>query len=476
MGCRSTRAASGTKSRQHHVRETSTFAHRTHAIARAVSRFHPHAALHSVRRSFSLVLAMLLFVGCNEEGFSQDPLPAENVAPTELFALGQALFFDRELSGNRNIACATCHVPFLTTTEPLPLSIGEGGHGVGPTRTRSDGAILPRHTSDVFHRGDARSLLWDGRVERLDDGTIRAPVQVPDGLNDLLAVQALLPLLDRAEMRGQIGDVAIDGRPNELAEVPDDRPEEVWTRLVARIVTIPDYARRFSIVFPDEPLDVSHLVRALAHFVRAIWTPRRSRFDGLAEGRDELDAAEHRGRELFFGDAGCARCHDAPLFTDERFHALAVPVIGPGFDGVVDEGRARVTGDPRDRFRFRTPSLRNVTLTPPYMHDGAFATLEAAVRHHLDPATSLRDYDPNALPGSLHATWRPDLNDTLLAQLDDPRPHRVLHEAEVADVLAFLHALADAPELIKGPEHSVPESVPSGLPIDVWPGGPHPSR
>lgn len=439
-----------------------------------MSRSSAVAALFHVHRS--LLLATLALTACTEEGFSHEPLPAEIVAPAELFALGQALFFDRELSGNRNVACATCHVPFLTTTEPLPLSIGEGGHGVGPTRTRGEGAILPRHTSDLFHRGEPRSLLWDGRVERLDDGSIRAPMRVPRSLDDLLAVQALLPLLDRAEMRGQLGDVAIDGRPNELAQVPDDRPEEVWARLVERVIAIPDYAHRLSIVFPDERPDITHLVRAIAHFVRAIWTPRRSRFDAFSEGVGELTEAELHGHALFFGDAGCARCHEGLLFTDERFHALAVPVIGPGFDGRPDEGRARVTGDPRDRFRFRTPSLRNVALTPPYMHDGAFATLEAAVHHHLDPEASLRDYDASALPESLRATWRPDLNETLLAQLDDPRPPRPLDDSEVADLIAFLHALTDSTELTKGPDHGVPAIVPSGLPVDVWPGGPHPLR
>jgi len=153
-----------------------------------------------------------------------------------------------------------------------------------------------------------------------------------------------------------------------------------------------------------------------------------------------------------------------------------VPVIGPGFDGRPDEGRARVTGDPRDRFRFRTPTLRNVALTPPYMHDGAFATLESALRHHLDPEASLRDYDASTLPESLRATWRPDLNETLLAQLDDPRPTRPLDESEVADLIAFLHALTDSTELTKGSDHGVPASVPSGLPVDAWPGGPHPLR
>lgn len=420
-------------------------------------------------------LLALLLVACADEGFPAEPplpLPSEDA----LFPLGQALFFDRELSGNRNVACATCHVPFLSATEPLPLSIGQGGHGVGPTRVRGDGVILPRHTSDLFHRGEARTLLWDGRVERLADGTLRAPVPLPPDVETLLEAQALLPLLDRDEMRGHPGDVAADGRTNELALVPDEDPAAVWDAIVRRVAELPGYRAHWDRAFPGEGPQIHHVVRAIAHFIETIWEARRSRFDAMNEGNDTFTEEEHVGRALFFGDAGCSRCHDAPLFSDDRFHNLAVPQIGPGKRDGIDEGRFLVTAAPADRFRFRTPSLRNVHLTAPYMHDGAFATLEDAVRHHLDPAGSLASYDASELPPSLRASYREDLNDTLLATLDDPRPSRALDEREVAALLAFLTTLADASELQKSPEHSVPPEVPSGLPVDHWPGGDHPSR
>ncbi|MCA9613318.1 MAG: hypothetical protein KC586_11250 [Myxococcales bacterium] len=417
------------------------------------------------------LLPLVLLVACASEGLPPTPPPVDGAA---IFELGQMLFFERELSGNRNVACATCHVPFLSTTEPLALSIGQGGEGTGPTRARGEGSILPRHTSDLFHRGAARSLLWDGRVEMLDDGTIRAPVPLPPGITTALQAQALLPLLDRAEMRGHAGDVAVDGRANELAAIADGRPEAVWDAIVARLLALEGYQFRFQIAFPDQEITIVHVAQALDFFERSLWDPQRSRFD--REGPDSFSEAEREGHDLFFGDAGCFRCHDAPLFTDELFHNLAVPQIGPGKRDGLDEGRALVTGDPADRFRFRTPSLRNVHLTAPYMHDGAFATLEGAIRHHLDPATSLREYDPEQLPSSLRAMRRDDVNGELLETLDDPRPFRALNDAEVDALVAFLHTLADEPELIKEPDHAVPVEVPSGLPVDHWPGGPHPSR
>ncbi|HJK95273.1 MAG TPA: cytochrome c peroxidase [Polyangiaceae bacterium LLY-WYZ-15_(1-7)] len=443
-------------------------------------------------------MAALLALGCGDQGFGTvgDGFvsdagvgePPTGDLPEDFEAarlrLGQALFFERELSGNRDTSCASCHVPFLTTTEPLPLAVGQGAAGVGPSRRRAEGAIQPRNTTDLFNRDDPASaaLFWDGRVERLRDGTLVAPVALPPGLNTPLEAQALLPILDRGEMRGQPGDVAVDGRPNELAALPDDDPAAVWAAVLDRLLAIPEYVELLHRAFPDEPLGPALVARALAHFQRELWEVRDSRFDAFeAEGDPGLlTPDEHAGRALFFGDAGCARCHSGPLLSDQRFHNLAVPQLGPGKDPEtgLDEGRFLVTGEPADRFRFRTPSLRNVALTPPYMHDGAYATLEAAVRHHLDPESALRAYDGAHLPASLRDTLHADpaTLDALLATLDDPRPLRPLTDAEVAQLLAFLGTLTAEIEVVKGPGHGVPARVPSGLPVDVWPGGPHPHR
>jgi cytochrome c peroxidase len=146
---------------------------------------------------------------------------------------------------------------------------------------------------------------------------------------------------------------------------------------------------------------------------------------------------------LFYGRAGCSSCHSGVFQTDHGFHAIGMPQVGPGFghgfEGREDFGREEATGDPADRYRFRTPSLRNVVLTGPWGHDGFFNSLEAVVRHHLDPLDPLLNADPSqvVLP---------------------PR-----EDLDALDLLEFLQALTDpaAQDLRK----SVPTRVPSGLPL-----------
>ena len=179
---------------------------------------------------------------------------------------------------------------------------------------------------------------------------------------------------------------------------------------------------------------------------------------------------------LFYGRAECSSCHSGVFQTDHDFHAIGVPQVGPGFgdgpSGREDFGREGFTGDPDDRYRFRTPSLRNVALTGPWGHNGAFNSLRAVVEHHLDPRESLLSYDPSqvVLPP------RPDLDALDFIAFSDAAvtaaiadaieiepPRRALSERNVDDLLDFLHALTDptAGDLRK----SVPQRVPSGLPL-----------
>jgi len=202
------------------------------------------------------------------------------------------------------------------------------------------------------------------------------------------------------------------------------------------------------------------------------WTQaRRIWFDRAMRGQGELVPAAARGMELFYGEAGCGTCHSGWFQTDHDFHAIAMPQFGPGKaarfeEHSRDEGRMRVTGDRADAHAFRTPSLRNVTLTAPYGHSGAYPTLEGVIRHHLDPAASLRGYDraQAGLPElAVAGDW---------AILDDPQElariaaasvlePRALENAEIADLIAFLAALEDRAERL-----GVPDTVPSGLPVE----------
>ena len=183
--------------------------------------------------------------------------------------------------------------------------------------------------------------------------------------------------------------------------------------------------------------------------------------------------------KVFYGKAGCGDCHRGAFQTDHEFHAIAMPQIGPGkgdnsgshTDGHDDFGRERVTGDSMDRFKFRTPSLRNVALSAPYGHSGAYDSLEAVLRHHLEPINSLHTYQPE------QATLPPradlDALDFIVMENEERRQAIAdsneltsltpLKEKEIQALLAFLHSLTDRAALDM--RSIVPAAVPSGLPL-----------
>lgn len=378
-----------------------------------------------------------------------------------MVALGQLLFFERELSGNRNIACATCHLPPEHAADDHPLGIGQ------------DEAFLSRSTLEPFNRSVATAFFWDGRLE-MRDGAIVSPVPLPEGLDTLLEAQAVLPLLDRHEMRGHAGDRAVDGTENELAALDDTETTEIWAAVVRRLLFFEGYREAFSRAYPRVPLSeigIVHVARAIAAFESHLWELTDTVFDDYLAGNElAFDPSQRRGALLFFGDAGCARCHNGPLLSDGAFHNIGVPQIGPGRDeSGLDEGRMWVTGDPRDRFAFRTPALRNVTLTAPYMHDGAYAWLDSALRHHLDPSGSLERYDGSELPAELRDSVHREANAALRENLADTAPLRPLSEEEVFDLMAFLDTLSSRVERFVRPTAGIPDAVPSGLPIDGLP-------
>lgn len=436
-------------------------------------------------------LLLVAAFGCDTEWIDVGDSPTDR--PTELdlgtpffdggedgdpeFVLGQALFFDRELSGNRNVACATCHVPFSSTTETLPLSIGEGGTGTGPTRSIGEGAVLPRNTSGLFLSASSGALFWDGRVER-NGGSIASPIAQPPGIRTPLEALVLVPINDREEMRGQPGDITSDGFRNELADLDD--PIAVAQAVFARVIAIPEYAELFHRAYPGEAHGFEHIARAIVHFQLELWDRRDSAWDRFDLHGEPLEPDAQVGSELFFGDAGCSRCHSGEDFGGDDFHNLGIPAFGPGKgDDGIDEGRFEVTGDPADRFAFRVPPLRNTRLTGPWMHNGAYATLEGAVRHHLDPESAWDGYALSQLPESLATTVRLDAEmkgEVFATVTDAVRPLRPLTELEIHQLLQFLKALDGDSELLRSPSTAVPIAVPSGLPVDVWPGGPHPFR
>lgn len=416
-------------------------------------------------------LALLL----NKSGVTQlDPGPMPDPA---LVDLGEALFFDKLLSGNRDTSCATCHHPQLATGDGLPLSIGTGGHGLGPERIMGgDRELVPRNAPELFNRGSAEwtSMFWDGRINLSEVYGLSTPVGngLPALLESALAAQAMFPVTSRDEMRGTFGDTDTRRALNEIATVSDMRPKQMWSRLTTRLLAEPGYVALFAAAYPNVPpeqIGFEHAAAAIAAYEIAAFTFMDSPWDRyLAGDQTALSDEAKAGAILFYGDAGCGSCHGGNLLTDQQFHNIGAPQLGPGklSDERLDLGRFLETGRHEDRYAFRTPPLRNVTLTGPYLHNGAYADLEAVIRHHLNPAGALAAYDPQMLPPLFRDTVRtePEIHADILSTLD-PRLATLptLTDEEIGQLLAFLKAL-ESPSAVDM-SHLVPDSVPSGLPV-----------
>jgi len=401
-------------------------------------------------------------------------VPIGPVAPQEpaMVELGRALMFDKVLSGNRDIACATCHTAELHATDGLPLAIGTGGTGVGAARTLGPGrSFVPRNAPTLLNSGIGLFyVFWDGRLTRFGPPLPDAPV--PLFGENLVEAQALLPVLNRREMRGEPGDVDVFGAPNELAAIADGQSEQVWQAVMQRLLAIPGYVSLFRAAFPTsspQTLSFRDAAKALAAFQVAELTKTDSPFDRyLRRDNNALSPEAKRGAFLFFGKAGCLSCHNGPLLGARDFANTGVPQLGPGVGrgAPLDKGRGELQNFEFYAFAFRVPPLRNVELTAPYFHDGTVPTLEDAVRHYSDVPKSLRSFDPSTLPAQFQTSYHGELQtvDTVLRTLDFRlRTPLNLTDTEVAELVAFLKSLTDpAARDLSG---IVPASVPSGLPL-----------
>ncbi|MEO1139613.1 MAG: cytochrome c peroxidase [Pseudomonadota bacterium] len=400
--------------------------------------------------------------------------------------LGRDLFFDPILSGNRNIACATCHHPDFGSSDGVSLSFGEGGLGLGPERRKGSETApdrLPRNAPGLFNlsAGEFTALFHDGRVQR--DADERYGIKMPNGFllerpASLLSAQALLPMVMNDEMAGHpgenvIADAVAAGRIAGL--------DGAWQKIVERVADVPEYRRRFAwVIGADEPLHITHISGALADFVAYEFRATDSPFDAFLTGDDEaLDNDQLRGLSLFYGKAGCANCHAGPFQTDHAFHAIGLPQIGPGMGhgagGYADIGRGAVTGDAADAYRFRTPSLRNVALTGPYGHNGAYRDLAAMIRHHADPGAGLAEYPgliaaflPDADPENPEDPAMQDDDEVLSIYAATTLRRAPLTTLEITALVRFLDALTD-PVSTTG-RLGAPDKVPSGLPVAGQPG------
>lgn len=296
------------------------------------------------------------------------PVPVDNPMTDAKIHLGKQLYFDPRLSRDNTISCASCHRPDAGWADTTPTSEGVEHKRGG------------RNSPSVLNGGYFVPQFWDGRALHLEK-------------------QAVGPVQNPLEM--------------------DLSPQEVEERLRG----IPGYVQAFEAVFGGPPT-LELAAKAIASFERTLISTN-SAYDKYLQGdRRAMSPAAVRGLQLFNGKGHCSACHSGPIFSDQKFHNLG---IGYRDGQYADEGRYAVTKDPKDMGAFRTPGLRSVALTPPYLHDGSEPSLEAVVAL----------YNRGGIPNP---------------NLDPLMPPLNLTRREQADLVEFMKALTGEPIIVTAPE------------------------
>ncbi|MFB6345150.1 MAG: cytochrome-c peroxidase [bacterium] len=408
------------------------------------------------KRSIIFVYLLILLLGSSFSlAFAQDPsqkkLDSKNLTPVSelrtvlrqkgvslpnrpefndnrsLQRLGSKLFFDQLLSGNRDVACASCHHHNFAFSDGLSLSIGTGSKGFGTKKMITHKRQLGiRNSIGLSHRflPEMRTMLWDMRITQNQDGTIEKPerLKIPEGIDTIQEVQFLDAFRLNQEMKGFKGQKDIFGDTNRFALVPDTQPRKLFGLIVDRLKNYSRYRKRFRKAYPETPIEeinISHVTNAMLHFLRKATTFLNSPWDKFLKGNDDaLSKNAVKGALLFYGKANCSECHSGNLLSDQQTHNIAVPQVQPRFDSEgYDYGRYSVTLREKDRFAFRTPPLRDVELSRPWMHNGAYKTLRGAVKHHINPEQSLRNYRSEQLAQDIQLPMKAPLNRSDLQNL-----------------------------------------------------------
>lgn len=401
--------------------------------------------------------------------------------------LGMKLFFTKSLGGEQDAACVTCHHPALGGGDDLTLPIGVDAEVVdllGPGRIHNingdhfdGGPTVPRNSPTTYNVALWDNVLFhDGRVESLgktanmngnDDLGIRTPdsafgeADINAGEN-LTAAQARFPVTSPEEMKNFS---TLDGTSNsDVRENLEQRLGDYGTPLGGMLAAnnwLAEFREGFST--PDgtaeELITFNNIASAIGEYERSqvfIDTPWKNYVQGDDSAISDI---AKRGAKLFFnsvedGGANCSSCHSGDFFTDEGFHVIAMAQIGrgkgDGENGTEDFGRFRETQDEKDKYAFRTPSLLNVTATGPWGHAGGSATLEQAVRTHLNPQEELTNYDFSQLAPNIQAVDMVENTQRAIDKLVANRADGIasiesvsLTDTQVDELLAFLAALTD---------------------------------
>ncbi|MFN8490791.1 MAG: cytochrome c peroxidase [Caldilineaceae bacterium] len=397
----------------------------------------------------------------------------------QLADLGNLLWFDSLTGLNNDNACAGCHSPTNGFGDTQSIAIGiDNNRIVGPHRT---GPRNMRRAPMAINTAFYPNLMWNSRFGALSgdpfDNRQGFAFPPPEGQSlsnqpHLLVAQAFIPPTERSEVAG----FTFPGDNNAIRA-------EVLNRLNGNEAYRKLFGKSFAEVKAGAPITFAMFGRAIAEFEFSL-TFADAPLDHFARGEpNALTADEKRGALLFFGAAKCVVCHQVAgqsneMFSDFQEHVIGVPQIAPQttnvtFDGPgqnEDFGREQVTGDPADRYKFRTSPLRNVAVQPTFMHNGAFTNLEDAVRHHLNVSASAQRYNPAAQGLS------PDLSGPLgpiapvLQRLDPllaaPLP---LTNEEFAQLMAFVrNGLLDPRAKPENLRKLVPHALPSGNPLFVF--------
>jgi cytochrome c peroxidase len=321
-------------------------------------------------------------------GFPRMEHPANNPQTNQGVKLGRMLFFDPILSLDSTISCASCHKPELSFTDGLAVSPGVGGL-IG---RRSSMTLL----NVGFHQ--VTGFFWDGRSKTLED-------------------QALVPIEDLNEMAN------------------------TWEEVETRLRRHPDYPTLFREAFGIETKkDINRdlAVKAIAQFERTLISSGDSDYDRFDRNEFSLDDEANNGLDLFFDDkfpdAECGHCHNRNLFTIPEFRNNGLDPV-QSVDDYVDKGLGEVTGLRSDNAKFKVPTLRNILLTAPYMHDGRFATIEEVLDHYNSGGHHVANQDED--------------------NVDNLMEPQGLSERDKRELIAFMAALTDS-TFIKNPAFQNP--------------------
>lgn len=394
----------------------------------------------------------------------------------QLAETGRLLFFDTVGGLNNDNNCSGCHSPTHGFGDTQSIAIGVENNGiVGPGRT---GPRNQRRTPTVANSAFFPNLMWNSRFAALSDdpfdNSAGFSFPAPEGfsLSDqphLLAAQAFIPPTERVEVAG--------------FDFPGDN-FDIRDEVLRRINDVPEYRARFARSFPSvrkgAPISFDMFGRAIAEFEFTL-VFATAPLDRFARGnKNALTDEQKNGALLFFGAAKCVQCHAVSgasneMFSDFSAHAIGVPQLAPLISNVLFDGPAgnedfgleQVTANADDRYKFRTSPIRNVALQPAFFHNGAFTTLEDAVRHHLDVFASARNYDPVAAGVAAELRGPVGPIEPVLARIDPLLATPIeLTPVEFRDLVDFVrHGLLDRRARPEHLRRLIPRSVPSGLPV-----------